>query len=536
MLCSKCKSPVASEAGFCGVCGNKMGSPTTQEQKAEVPVNLEVSVSSEGGSLSHLVKRYKTVLGGILMMVVLALAVLFVGIPLFSQGNASPVIYLGKNQLLMQESNQKDPIELSRQIVEWDEWQDTRLQPLESRMLMRHLVQLNENQDKLFFVKRVKDEGTATIYYRDLKKKASSWDDDQGIKLASGASMVNDKLFTINSSGTTVLYIKGYEGYGGGKLYLHNLSDEVVIDTRVTNYWYSDVNSVIYYTKANDEEREDLYVVHTNKLDDKKKVDSNVSYVVQFDEVNGDIHYSKYDADKELNSLTLYSKTLKQDKVKLLSDIDSLVSNIEDNTFYYKVAVNKEVVLSSLVEDDMSAHDMTIVEPAITDYQSIVNTPYTDYWTGDTYYEDVVNTDYDAYDRALNQYYEKNSRDQLRQSLSEEKYIDVSYSLYLFSEGKGNKITDDYNYDSFNDISNKTMLYYKIDHKSMNKILLSEIEYVGDVRSAYDENVTYSEITYMANNLVADIEFLGGRYDNLFGYHVYGRQVAVRHREYRLNE
>lgn len=481
--------------------GNFSGQPAMPTETANV---------SKFNFLQFL-NRYKLIIGGVLGAAVVVLAVVFIVLPMLSsKDKQDPVVFFGKNEILMKLENEKEPIELTSKLVEGsgddEDWGSESI--FDKRFLMQGLVQLNDAKDKMFFIKRIKDDDTATLYYRDLNKKASSFDEDeQGIKLASNITGMNYKAFIISGDGKTVLYVKGNGDDESGKLYVHNLSEETLVDNDVTNYWYSDDKSAIFYTKVNDGET-DLYVAEKSKLENKTKIDSDIADVEQFDGDSGDIYYTKQAEDEEKNSLTLYAKKYGKDKEKLVSDIDSIESGIIDNSFYYKVAVEKEVALSSLVEDDMAAGDANLTEPAMEDFQTIEQMPYTDWWTGETYYEDVVNTDYDAYYDASDRYYEKQQRDQMRQELSEAKYTDVSYTLYLFTDGKGNKITDDYSYATFVDVSKQTIFYNKNDRKEMKKVLLSEIDYVDEVSYAYSDNISASSLTYLAKDLKGDITFL----------------------------
>ncbi|WP_054954847.1 zinc ribbon domain-containing protein [Paenibacillus dakarensis] len=531
MFCSKCGASVSSEAGFCGACGNAIHKNKSEIEVLPVKVeqdNSEVSATSEiavqhepvlpgltggGEEVRYLkfLKRYRTAFAGVLGAAILAAVLYFAVMPLLFQEKEEPVIFMGNNELFLHIPSQKEPVELSRRLLvddedeeEWDNYGSY----YGYNQMIGQIVKISEDKSKLFFINRIKNEGTANLYYRDLKKKASSWKDEQAVNLATNISSLEGNGFTISSTGQEVLYVKRNNDEYKGKLYLHNLSDETVIDTRVTNYWYADAKSVIYYTKRDDNEEQNLYVVNTSKLDDKIKVDSNVNNIVQFDSSNGNIYYTKNDSSKNVNSQTLYSKELNEDKEKLISNIDSIVSDIKNKQFYYTVAEEKEFELYSLVEDDMAESDGDIAEPLLSDYESLVNTPYTDYWSGETYYEEELVTDYDSYNIAYDIYSAKMSRDQLRQSLKEESVYDVSLSLYLFSEGKANKVTDGYYSNSFNDPGVKTIFYSKNERGSMKKLYLSEIGGAEEVRSEYEQRLMQSTVTYMSSGQVHDTSFL----------------------------
>lgn len=538
MNCSTCDSPIVPGSKFCGKCGQKVEHTEVEEpvQNQETVITTEdpiviheVTEHDEQSAHSHqvttvpdqnapknnplnglisLLNRYKIVIGSGLGVIVLALVAIFVIMPLF-QNKTAPLVYLGNNELMLHLEGEKDPIELSSKLVEAEDFEFDSI-----TNIVNSIVQLNSKQDKMFFIKRVTEEGTASLYYRDLKKKPSSWDEDEGIKLASNITPNDSSAFQITSDGNRVLYFKSYDYSEGGKLYLHNLEEEALVDNRVGDYWLSEDKSIIYYTKL-DEDEVDLYMVYMNKLDEKSKIDSNIWTVEDLDSENGTIYYYKSnsnaedDSNESYNSLTLYSKPLNGDKKKLVSNINHLVGRISNDSFYYTVATNNTVSLIDFVEDDMAEQDGGIIEPSYEDYQVTVTESYENWYTGEIEYYDTYNTDYDAYYAAYDKYNDKVERDRIRQELADEVYEDVTYTLYLYTGGKGEKVTDHFYDYRFVDADSKLIFYSKNDRKTMNKVKLSEVEYASDVVSMYQDTMISSDTVFVAKDLNVDMEFVG---------------------------
>lgn len=536
MICEKCQTPAATaDTVFCTECGERLvsapkeqGNPQGEEGTFQnVAASPDFSADDQAASSPTAGKEAwkawrpgkKTwISAGALGVLCVAGAAIFLVVPALSETSSAPLLYLGDNELLMNVSGSKEPVQLSGNLFPGDVYEETDGEEFGIgngyfQMVMNQVVRLNDTRDKLFFVEEVEEDGDATLYYRDLKRKASSWGDEPGVKLASGIQYADGGLFNVSSTGDIVLYIKNFDETSGGKLYLHDLKEETPVDTHVSQYWFSEAPSVLYYTKTEDGGDEDLYSVPADDLKKAVKVDSGITSVVQVDDSTGDIYYTKRDEGEELNSLTLYKKTLQGNKEKLLSGVQELVSSIEGDSFYYSVASAKTVALSELVEDDLKESDAAITEPDMSQFRTVEQVPYMDWFSGETYYEEMETIDYDAYYEASDRYYEKEQRDNLRQSLSEQSYTDEAYSLYLFSGGKGTKVADDFTYSTYADAANQFIFYQKNERNTAKKLKLSEISLASDVETAYQESVSASEKTYAAYQLTQGEEFLDEKTD-----------------------
>lgn len=486
--------------------------PVPASELAPVPVpEPEAAPDAVPAAAPGLFKRrwFQATLGAVAVAIIVAAVLIFV--PLKGSSQAKPLLILGENELLLKSSAKADPLTITSEVSVDDDWSEVTGQSM--RYYLGYMAKMTVDNKKLFFIDRIKDDGTGSLYYRDVNAKAKDDSDaNKGVKLASGIAAQDYRIFTINDDGSKVFYLKNYDGYeDGGKLYFNDLKNETSIDSQVQDYWYSQDKNILYYTKNNDGKRI-LYFVDLKKIDDKTKVDSDIYYVESFDSATGKIYYSKSDggsddSETSVSTYTLYSKELNKDKTKLLGDISSVVSSIENDEFYYTTVTKKEVSLASLVDDDLAASDAAMKEPQYTDFQKTVQVPETDFWTGETYYYEETQTDYDAWYDASLKYEEKQDRDYLREELQAGKINDVSYDLNLFSAGKSTLIASDYVGSPFSSIKSKLVVYTKNDRKSMNKIKLSTLSSSEDVRSAYDETRTQATATYMSLGANKDIEF-----------------------------
>lgn len=554
MYCSNCKSEVAENAKLCSECGqeikgalpqqvtedqselgnnrSKVDSPSAEhphgvesyssdiqpamdhpleagdqalEGQVEIlnqPADHQPGQANLLSKLGQYIQQHKLLTGGVIGAFALAMLVILLLLPLF-QTKKLPIILLGENELSMQISDNQEPVRLSKMIMEdweWD-WDWT------SNHFLHYNIQLNEKRDKLFFIKHIDEEESATLYYRDLKKNPSSWGREQGVELASNINHVNGITFTVSSSGKNVLYIKNYAGEAGGDFYIHNLTKEELIDSQVEDYWYTDDLALIYYTKVNDETNEtDLYYVYTNKWKDKVKAASDIHSVYQIDDKNGTIYYTTKILGQASNDKRLHKKSVGKEAVELVSGISGIVSLVEENSFFYTESVREEIQLSTLVEDDLIESDADIQEPSIADYITIEeNVEHINWWTGEIYYQDVERTDYRSYNDADDRYEAKVRRDRLRKELSKETHQVESFNLYYYHDGKSTKLAENFDYSTYRNVIDGTITYSKKSAESFEKLLISEIKNTSDVTAAYD--LAYTDSTsYISTKQAIDVK------------------------------
>ena len=154
--------------------------------------------------------------------------------------------------------------------------------------------------------------------------------------------------------------------------------------------------------------------------------------------------------------------------------------------------------LSDYVIDDMAEADQALTEPEYPDYPD-----YSDYDSDEEYdeaveaYEDA----WDEYDDASDLYYEKELRDELRESL-QDSTIDVEvYSLYYY-DGKesvalSKNLTSNSYYLSYAQDS-PVIMYKEYNQDTSAGVKLSEIESTYEVENLVRENLESTAISYVA--------------------------------------
>ena len=120
-----------------------------------------------------------------------------------------------------------------------------------------------------------------------------------------------------------------------------------------------------------------------------------------------------------------YTKLLRKDKQKLISDFTSIESSDQNGVFYFTRTNEKKTKLVDLVEDDMAESDLKITEPHYSDFE------YEDSYEVWGYEYTSTEVDYDKYYEAYDLYMGKLDRDSLRSSLKEEEINTTSRQLFV---------------------------------------------------------------------------------------------------------
>lgn len=354
-----------------------------------------------------------------------------------------------------------------------------------------HEVVLSDDGKYLFFPDKINDdENGFNLYFRDVTKPKKD-----AIKIASDVRgyIVNDSAtlvtymntdsdlyqynikkddkekiagnvseLRISEDAKTVIYIND-----DSNLYLKKTGkDKEKLTGDVSNIEAASKNlDVIYYTKD-----ETLYRQEGTK--DKVKVASDVSYVEAYEEDTDTIYFVKEE--------TLYKKQGNKDNVKIASDVSSVLHIYDSGELYYTKYDKEEISCMDYVIDDKKSQDDNMTEPDYPDYYDYYS--YSDY-----------SIDWDAYDKALDEYWDayyeysdKEDRDELREELKSEKMEIYTYSLCYYDGKKETVITDAFNEDSYEywddcAIDAPVIAYSTIKKEDADKIKLSEIDSIYDV-------------------------------------------------------
>ena len=315
-------------------------------------------------------------------------------------------------------------------------------------------TQISEDGKNVFYADKYNEDGSVSLYYRNIEKT-----DSPAIKLDSGISH-----FKASKDGKKVVYKKG------DTLYEHNLKEKNKIDSDVEIYYISeDLEKIVYKNSDND-----LYFKQEGQA--KVKIDSNISSVEYLGENYEYVVYTKEEA--------IYKSTIGKDKVKIASDVHSVVAVYETGEMYYTKETIDMVSWMQYIDDDMLDTDNALAE---IDYPS---RPYS--YEYDTYeeYEEA----YAAYEKAYEKYYEnrdaieeKTIRDNLRSLLKEKQREVFSYALYYYNgDSEELVVKEGYNYESLNDTP---VVAYVEKVKSSSKIKMSSL----DIDNIY----SFSDLEYI---------------------------------------
>lgn len=125
-----------------------------------------------------------------------------------------------------------------------------------------------------------------------------------------------------------------------------------------------------------------------------------------------------------------------QDKEKIASEVSSSIYLDTDGSVYY-MKPNDDILLADLVEDDYESEDAGVTYPREEDYQHEV--VKSSYWSG-TYTD--METDYDAYNKALDRYAEVEKRNQIRDILNNAEASANFLLQYCRYSDKGETVLD----------------------------------------------------------------------------------------------
>ena len=392
--------------------------------------------------------------GGVLLV---ALAV-FLCIKLFGGGSGdNAYAYITDDELyLVKDINKAKPIEICK---------------TKSDTAYYTSVQFGPKGEYLYFFTKVSsDKDDEYSYYGNLNrikisKIKANGDNEKYIEnIASNVDMytqlIDDNTIAYNDS--------------NDNLYIFDGRESTKIDKNVYSYYVTDDDKYIIYSKYEDSSDfvYDLYFVNKNKPDEKQKLASNISYLLDTSSIDN-IMYETY--DEEEYYYTLYTVDSKGNSQKLGED---------GNTYYYS-------------EDGIN-YDKKYISACNGDTISL--------------YDFVDDNDDDE------------DKDYIREYLKGEDGEKKLYTLYEYKDGKLEKIDDDIlNFDT----NANCLIYNKADN--VEKIDMDDIESSYDVEAAvYPENTTGNYILNYSNSKIYQF---GGKADDkwkdLCESYYYYKLVAV---------
>lgn len=438
---------------------------------------------------------------------------------IFSSSSAQtspPLVYVKDFELTLSVDKQNGPLTATKNWMDMDEeareeidlsssGEETRTSDTAFYNLGESIyfwVKLNERGDRMFYLSKISDDGTASLFYSDPTKLSKTKDgvesSDQGVRISSNLSIDQFNPFQISRNGDYALYLKNYEDQSGS-LYLYNMKEEILIDNNVAdNYYFSEDESSIIYMKVMDDDTSDLYTKSLDSKHEKVKVDSGVAQIINYSSDLKKIYYTKSNEDSESsNYYSLYVKEDGKDKRKIISDYSGMESSSMTEEFVFTRTTMNSTKLIDFVEDDMAADDLNITEPIYSDFE--YESTYTDYW-GYTY--TTTEVDYDQYYAAYDLYQDKLDRDTLRSDLENEELSTITKQLFLYTGGKEKEVTNELAWVNYADAATKSVIYVKSEtvKNPTDKMKLSEISSIYDVKDRYETNSSDSSSKYIVLN------------------------------------
>ena len=457
-ICSKCKKELQDGIQVCDNCGTLLvgdekdsGSEQTVKKKS-----LLVPVLIGAGTL-------------VLLIVTGAFFIIKSGVSekKETEWTIKKELYVKDEELFVSDMPGKKGMRLTSELLkgkdgDMKEWYSTDYNKIS------YSIDITDDNKRVFFPDKF-DGKSYTLYYNDTGKSSK-----EKVKIDSDLS--EDSLYFVSSDGNIVTYFKEDDS----ELYQYNISknEKTKIDSDLGNGLFSiyleSEGKEVYYIK----EGGDFYLKKAGK--DKEKIDDDVEEILASNLV--------YDKDETsgvfyLKEGNVYKKENGKEKEKLVSDVDNVAQTyLKQNSFYYtKEKKGSAVLLMDYVEDDMKESDAAIEKP-----KEAPQAPSMLEYSSTEEYEEALGL-YDRakeeYNKALDEYRDKEKRDKLRQELNKEEYESKTTELYYYDGKEEKKLSDNlYNIES-RAFEEPVIVFITRKSDDNDKIKLSEIKNIEDVRS-----------------------------------------------------
>ncbi len=518
-VCPNCSKELADGIRFCDACGTPIpeapapiqepaaepvAAPLEQEPIAtpaenisEEPLHQEAAPAATGAAqenaLLAAIKKVPKKIWIIAGAAVAAVALIILVCCLIFGGKAPKyALYLKDNELFYSDLTKGGSFQVSDRLLA-DVSDDFNAASSASGFSLYNA--LCDNGNRLFYLDRLEEDSDgASIYYRDLDDaKAESVKIDSGIR-----------TYAVNEKGTRMIYLKS-----SGDLYLHDMKDKEKLANEVSGFTVSkDLKKVIYQNEENS-----LYLWKDGSAE---KIVSNVTAVKYISEDLSVVYYTKDEA--------LYKWSEKSgEKDKLLNEYAYIVTIYESGEIYYLTSSKTESTVMDYVVDNLAESDAAMTQPesparpSYPTYPSRPSSPYySQYSTTEEYeaayaqYEidlaayqaeydrikqeynaamEQYYADYEAYEEAYDAWWDKRSRDYLRESLEGYTLSSSSYTLHYYKDGESTQVAENVsNYYSVDTAADTAVALFECNvSNAVEKLKLSEIE------SAYDAYVQIRE-------------------------------------------
>lgn len=305
----------------------------------------------------------------------------------------------------------------------------------------------------------IKQAGTLLFYPQKIE---SSYDVDQRYELhyrdladetRSGMLATNVTGYSVSQNGETIVYRRD-----NGELFTHDLKDSTRL--AASSDWYFELHAAGDKLVYSDDGV--LYLADLKAGSKPEVIDDQYPSLHSVNEDFTQVYYYKDEA--------FYVKESGQSAKQLFENVSYIEQIYEDGSMYYTFDEYASYPYEQFVIDDLAEADQGIVEPEIDDY-----------WVTASGDDQTPVFDEVAYEDALDIYWEKMYRDEMREEMSSLTFDDWSSSLYFFDGTQSHLVTSDY--DSYSYSYNEEArsqspfwIYYKEISSENGSILLSELE------------------------------------------------------------
>lgn len=413
-FCQNCGAP-STGTPFCQNCGAPMmpANNGAKGGKKKTAKKVKAASGKKGGKKGLIIG---------LIAAVLVIAIAIVAILLFGKKGGkkngdlpSSVFYIMDSEIYYTDFGKDGGYQITDRLIANSDFLD-KDDLYDARTELGNYFQLTPNGKMFIYGDRIdtSDDGFS-IYIRKVGKK-----DSGAVKMDS-----NVRDFYISSNSNLVTY----EKYNAGSVSIYQYDikkgEKTKLASDVDEWIVSDDGKTIIFSNYEGA----LYALHVGG--EKEKLDSDVYNFGYFTDDLKTVWY--------LKDSSLYTRELGKDKQKIDSDVAYVTCVQEDGSFYYVKKVEEEYSVAQVTLDDMASQDTNMAEPVAPDYPSS-----SDYTSDDAYQKAVeaYNEAYEAYYEKLILYWNKGSREAMRENPSQETITFSSNTLFYYNGSEKTKVMD----------------------------------------------------------------------------------------------
>lgn len=321
----------------CPYCGETFPDAETKCPKCGKEENMNASQESDSKNADSKNKKRKRFI--IPVAIIAAVAVLLVVFwptlsSLFGRvGQQEHIFYIMDGQLKVSDLTGEDKSEVTSELGDGE--YTTALNG----------TLLSEDGRYLYYQDRVEDDGTFTLYCRDLQADNSKT--DSAIKIDSGIDDFTS--ISIPQDGKLVFYMKD------GNLYRHDHSEKIKVDGDVSDYRISSDGTRVV-SMENDG------TIYT--IDNKENKEKIVTEATELVYVSDDAAAVSYISDGNL-----YNQTIGEERKKISEDVSGAFTANGKDFYISKEGEDTKLSFSNYFEDDVNDNE-NMEEPVIEDYQT----------------------------------------------------------------------------------------------------------------------------------------------------------------------